>query len=324
MRGQTDNGDVTRRNLLRAGGIAGGLVASAPLLAGVSSAAARTADTTSGSAAAASPPVAEIQDIIKAQGTVSNGVLNIEIDRDDIPDVTKYGVPVKPAFEINGNFCFQAAPGGVMMNGDLGFKPEELNPAIDAMNKHGLTWQAMHQHLFGLAPMVWFMHLRGHGPARQIAEACAAVLAATSTPLPQAPPEHPATPLNVHRLEAIIGSAATVGADGVVSFQIPRRDRMYLGAVRISPYLNVYTSVDFQPLGGNTAVVVPDFGQRADEITKCSRVMRERGWEINCLYNQETDESPQLFFSHDWKVGDAYELAAEVRRGLEQTDVVLS
>jgi hypothetical protein len=172
--------------------------------------------------------------------------------------------------------------------------------------------------------MVWFMHLRGHGPARQIAEACAAVLAATSTPLPQAPPKHPATPLNVHRLEAIIGSAATVGADGVVSFQIPRRDRMYLGGVRISPYLNVYTPVDFQPFGGNTAVVVPDFGQRADEITRCSRVMREQGWEINCLYNQETDESPQLFFSHDWKVGDAYELAAEVRRGLEQTDVVLS
>lgn len=35
-------------------------------------------------------------------GTVSNGVLNIEIDRDDISNVTKYGVPVKPSFEING------------------------------------------------------------------------------------------------------------------------------------------------------------------------------------------------------------------------------
>jgi hypothetical protein len=320
---QTGKSDLTRRNLLRAGGVAGGLVAGAPLLTGVSSAATRTAGTAGHGAAAGSLPVAEIQRIVRAQGTVSNGVLNIEIDRDDIADVTKDGVPVKPAFEINGNLCFQAVSGGVMMNGDLAFKPEELNPAIDAMNKHGLTWQALHQHLFGLTPMVWFMHMRGHGPIRQVAKACAAVLAATSTPLPQAPPKNPTTPLDVHRLEGIIGSSATVGSDGVVNFQIPRRDRMSLGGVHISPYLNAYTSVDFQPLGGSTAAVVPDFGQRADEITNCSRVMREQGWEINCLYNQETDESPQLFFSHNWKVGDAYQLAAEVRRGLEQTDVKL-
>jgi hypothetical protein len=320
---QTGKSNLTRRNLLRAGGVAGGLVAGAPLLAGVSSAATRTAGTAGHGAAAGSLPVAEIQRIVRAQGTVSNGVLNIEIDRDDIADVTKGGVPVKPAFEINGNLCFQAVSGGVMMNGDLAFKPEELNPAIDAMNRHGLTWQALHQHLFGLTPMVWFMHMRGHGPTCQVAEACAAVLAATSTPLPQAPQKNPTTPLDAHRLEAIIGSSATVGSDGVVSFQIPRQERILLGGVQISPYLNAYTSVDFQPLGGSTAVVVPDFGQRADEVTHCSGVMREQGWEINCLYNQETDESPQLFFSHDWKVGDAYQLAAEVRRGLEQTDVKL-
>ncbi len=47
--------------------------------------------------------------------------------------------------------------------------------------------------------------------------------------------------------------------------------------------------------------------------------MRSQGWEINCLYNQETDEQPQLYFSHDYKVGDAYALAAEVRRGLDVT-----
>lgn len=321
MTGRASTNDITRRNLLRAGGIAGGLAASAPLLAGVSSAATRSQ--AAGNGAAGALPVAEIEKIIRAQGTMSNGVLNIEIDRDDLPGVTKHGVPVKPGFEINGNLCFQAAGDGVMMNGDLAFKAEELNPAIDAMIKHGLSWQALHQHLFDLTPMAWFMHMRGHGSARQVAEGCAAVLAATSTPLPQSPPKHPATPLDVGRLEKIIGSPATVGSDGVVSFQVPRREPISLGGVRISPYLNVYTSVDFEPLGGDTAVAVPDFGQRADEIPGCAGVMRAQGWQVNCLYNQETDESPQLFFSHDWKVGNAYRLADEVRRGLEQTDVLL-
>lgn len=314
-------GDLTRRNLIRAGVAAGGAAAVTPLLTGPASSAVHAP---AGSATRSGPlPVGEIEKIIRAQGTVSNGVLNIEIDREDLPDVRKNGVPVKPSFEINGNLCFQPAPGGVMMNGDLAFKPEELNPAIDAMLSHGLTWQAQHQHLFGLQPMVWFMHMRGRGPARQVAQACAAVLAATSTPLPQAPPANPKTTLNVSRLEHIIGSSATVGADGVVSFQIPHRGPIVLGGVPISPELNVYTPIGFEPLRGDEAAVVPDFGLLADQVDDVSRVMRGQGWELDCLYNQETDEFPQLYFSHHWKTGNAYRLAAEVRRGLEKTSVVL-
>lgn len=177
--------------------------------------------------------------------------------------------------------------------------------------------------LFGLDPMVWFMHFRGHGSARQVAEGCAAILAATSTPLPQAPPVNPTTPLNVRRLESVIGAPGTVGSDGVVSFQIPRREQIILGGVSISPFLNVFTPVDLEPLGGDIAVVIPDFGMVWKEIDNVARVMRGQGWELNCLYNQETDEYPQLYFSHQFKVGNAYQLAAEVRRGLEQTNVVL-
>jgi hypothetical protein len=40
----------------------------------------------------------------------------------------------------------------------------------------------------------------------------------------------------------------------------------------------------------------------------------------HCLYNQETDEHPQLYFDHMLKSGDAYELAREIRRGLDLTD----
>ena len=145
----------------------------------------------------------------------------------------------------------------------------------------------------------------------------------TSTPLPQAPPTNPTTPLDASRLSKIIGAPATVGSSGVVSFEVPRRNPIILGGVRISPFLNTYTSIDFEPLGADQAVVVPDFGQEAQEVDRCAATMRAQGWEINCLYNQETGEQPQLFFSHDFKVGNAYQLAREVRRGLEQLDVVL-
>jgi hypothetical protein len=58
----------------------------------------------------------------------------------------------------------------------------------------------------------------------------------------------------------------------------------------------------------------------AKEIGPVTRTMRARGWDIGCLYNQETAEHPQLYFSHQFKAGDPYALAAEVRTGLNQTN----
>jgi hypothetical protein len=48
--------------------------------------------------------------------------------------------------------------------------------------------------------------------------------------------------------------------------------------------------------------------------------MRRQGWFQGCLYNQETNEHPQLYFDHMLKVGNAYQLAHEIRRGLDLTD----
>ena len=187
------------------------------------------------------------------------------------------------------------------------------------MIKHGMTWQAMHQHLRGLNPMVWFMHMRMRGSARTVARACHAVISVTSTPLPQAPPKHPTTPLDAKRLGEVIGQTPTVGASGVVTIDVPRRNRITLGGVRISPFLNITTPVAFQPLGGARAVVVPDFGMTAQAVMLVTRVMRAPGWEQDCLYNQETDEHPQLYFAHELKTGDAYQLAGEVRQALDLT-----
>ena len=52
------------------------------------------------------------------------------------------------------------------------------------------------------------------------------------------------------------------------------------------------------------------------EVNRVIGTMRSLGWDIGCLYNQETGETPQLYFSHDFKTGDPYALAREVRAGL--------
>ncbi len=62
----------------------------------------------------------------------------------------------------------------------------------------------------------------------------------------------------------------------------------------------------------------------ANNIDPLMEVMLGNGFHINCLYNQETDEYPQLFFSHQLNVGDPETLAHAVRAGLEKTDANFS
>ena len=94
----------------------------------------------------------------------------------------------------------------------------------------------------------------------------------------------------------------------------------------INPFLNVATAIDIKPLdkSGSKAAVVPDFAMTADEVVPVTRLMRSLGWFDGCLYNQETDEQPQLYFSHMIKVGDPYQLAREVRKGLNLNNSVPS
>jgi hypothetical protein len=268
-------------------------------------------------------PVTKMEAILQAKGSVSNGVLGIDIDRDDIGDVKgPRGVTFTPAFEVNGTLTFE--PLGdhhAFFNGDLALKPEECNRFIDAIIANGLIFQAFHQHYIETSPNIWFIHWRGHGAPLHLARAVKKVLDVTGTPFPQKPPAHPTTPLDAHRLARILHGSAEVGDEGVVTVTVERTDRIVIDDVRVSPESNIYTEVQFKPLGsgGRRAAVAPDFAMTAHEVMPVVTHMRRHDWFQGCLYNQETNEHPQLYFDHMLKVGDSYELAREIRSALDLT-----
>ncbi len=267
-----------------------------------------------------------IEDVIQAQGTASNGVFAIEVDRKDIPNVHLRGVPILPSFEINGTLNFQSVDGGggnVFTNSDLCLKADEIDPFISQLIDHDIIFQAEHQHFYDFDPLVWFIHFRAYGDAKQVASGVKAALNVTSTPFPQTLPKNPTTPLPAEEIGDILGAAPSVSSNGVVNYSIPRANPMRLGKFQINPYLNIMTPVSFEPLdrSGKTAAAVPDFGMVADEVQNVVRLMRSRRWDIGCLYNQETDEHPQLDFSHQFKTGDPIALAHEIRDGLNLMDM---
>jgi hypothetical protein len=304
---------ISRRRLLAAGsaGAAAGLLAT-PLTAGAAVTSAAKVRRQSGTL-----PVKQIQDIVQAEGSVSNGVLSIDVARTDIGKVRgPRGVEFTPAFEIDGMLNFQPLGGGLaFFNSCLALHEKEVEGTVDAIMANGFTLQALHQHFIGMSPQIWFVHWRGVASPLALAHATHAVLKSTAIPLPQMMPKSPKSPLDDKRLGTILHGQAMVGDDGVVTVVIDRKGK-------ISPEANISTNVSFKPTdaAGHTAAAAPDFGMKASEVQPVISLMRKQGWFLGCLYNQETGETPQLYFSHMVKTGDPYALAAEIRRGLDLTD----
>jgi hypothetical protein len=306
-----------RRALVLGGGAAGSLLASGSGLTLAARASAATAKRHG------TLPAEQMQHIIGAKGSISSGVLGIGVERPDVGVVHgPGGVVFPPSFEINGDLTFQPLGAhDAFFNGDVALKASELNPVVDAILANGLTFQAMHQHYFDLDPMVWFIHFRGRAAPITLARRVRKVLDATSTPLPQEPPAKPTTPLDHAKLAKTLHGSSEIGENGVVTITVNRSDRIVIDGVQVSPEANVSTNISFLPLdaGGARAAVAPDFSMTAAEVDPVCRRMRAAGFEIGCLYNQETGEHPQLYFSHMFAIGDPRKLAVKIREGLNRT-----
>ncbi len=308
---------LTRRGALKLGGVAAG-GAIITQRATVARAAGRAPQKIRGSL-----PKKQIEHIIGSQGTMTpKGDFQVPFARNDLRAVGPFGVPFDGSFILNGSVYFQPLGGGrAFINGCACFEAEEVQGAIEGMIAGGLTFQALHQHIYDMKPIFFFMHYRAQGDAIHLAHGVKRMLNATSTPFPQTQPKNPKTPFDVKRLEGILKGSATVGSQGVVTVIVDRTDRIVIDGVHVSPDTNISTSIDIRPLNksGSRAAAIPDFGMTAAEVMPVMRTMKSIGWTAQCLYNQETGEDPQLYFSHQVKVGDPYALAHEIRRGLDQT-----
>jgi hypothetical protein len=279
-------------------------------------------DTSVSAARCGGLPVDQIEQIIGAPGTVDNGVLEINVERTDIGDVQcPLGITCTPSFQVEADIYFQSVGHGrAVLNGDFALKESEVNPFIRALLENGLEWQAFHQHL-PMQPQVWFVHYRGVGDPLALARDLRNAIDVTSVPLPQTAPPNPTTPLDPDRLASILHGTAMVGDEGVVTVSVPRKHGVQLDGVFLQPETGIENVIQFKPTGGSNADVIPDFSMTSNEIRPVVEIMLlQFNWFQGCLYNQETAERPQLFFDHMAKRGDAYQLAAEIRAGLDQTD----
>ena len=318
--------NVSRRQILTGGAAAvGGIAAFAGVAAGMP-----RNTTASGACSPVQPggtvPVQEIARIMRTNDhMLVNGVLVLSLGRKDLNVTGPNGHPFKPAFGPGHEFFFEPLNNGqVIMNAEFTFIAGELNATMKALLSSPLEIMAQHQHYIGESPQTFHYHFRGTGKAVDVARWAMNVVQATGTPLPQNVPAKRTTPLPHAEMARIIGGQAHVADDGVVVVMRPHRnpETFVEDGAQLKPQANVLHKIDFEPLNnsGSQANCGADFIMVSGQVNPALDAAQKNGFQIHCLYNQQTDIDPQPYFSHTLQAGDPVELAHRVRDVLDAID----
>ena len=263
---------------------------------------------------------AEVEKTLGRAGEEKDGVYRVAFPRTDLR-VRAGGVTLRPGLALTSWAAFLRAGNATMMMGDLVLLGAEVTPVVSALSQAGIEITALHNHIVGEQPRVMYLHFHGHGDAARLAAALRDALAKTSTPLgaprsATSAAQPPATP-DADLLSKILGRTGTARG-GVVSFSIPRAEKITASGATLSLRMGVATAINFQ-VEGSGAVTTGDFVLLAGEVQPVIAALRQHGIEVTALHNHMLDEQPRLFFLHFWGHGDAAKLAQGLRAALDRT-----
>ncbi|MEO6237349.1 MAG: DUF1259 domain-containing protein [Vicinamibacterales bacterium] len=122
---------------------------------------------------AATPATSALDEAALAQvtgypGERSGAVYKITIGRDDLK-VTEMGAAINARMGLNTWAAFVGTDANAAIAGDVAMLASEVTPVLKALRSHGLQVVAIHHHMTGTAPAIFFLHYWGTGPAATLA-----------------------------------------------------------------------------------------------------------------------------------------------------------
>jgi hypothetical protein len=147
-----------------------------PALDLIGKGAARPAATPSAPAAATTIDTAKLAQIVGTPGEQSGAVYKITIGRDDLK-LTEMGAPINARMGLNTWAAFVGTNENAAVAGDVAMLATEVQPVLKALRKNGLDVVAIHHHMTGTQPTIYFLHYWGTGPADRLANGFKAALA---------------------------------------------------------------------------------------------------------------------------------------------------
>jgi hypothetical protein len=128
-----------------------------------------------GGVSAGQMDVAKIAGIVGHEGEQSGPVYKITIGRNDL-NLTEMGAKINARMGLNTWAAFFGSDTNAEIAGDVAMLAHEINPVLRALRKNGLNVVAIHHHMTGGQPTVYFLHYWGTGPVDKLANGFKAAL----------------------------------------------------------------------------------------------------------------------------------------------------
>jgi hypothetical protein len=118
---------------------------------------------------------ARIAALVGHAGDQIGPVYKITIGRDDI-HMREMGATINARMGLNTWAAFFGSDANAEIAGDVAMLSSEVTPVLKALRTNGLDVVAMHNHMIGSKPTVYFLHYWGRGPVERLAEGFKAAL----------------------------------------------------------------------------------------------------------------------------------------------------
>jgi hypothetical protein len=128
-----------------------------------------------GPAPAPAIDTAKMAQIAGHQGETNGAVYKITVGRDDLK-LMEMGAPINSRMGLNTWAAFVGTNDNAAIAGDVAMLATEVTPVLKALRKNGIDVVAVHQHMTGTQPTIYFLHYWGTGPAEKLATAFKAAL----------------------------------------------------------------------------------------------------------------------------------------------------
>lgn len=118
---------------------------------------------------------ARISEIVGHAGKQNGSVYKITVGRPDL-HIKEMGATINARMGLNTWAAFVGTDKNAAVAGDVAMLGSEVQPVLKALRKHGLDVVAIHQHMIGTDPTIYFLHYWGRGSAAHLARGFRAVL----------------------------------------------------------------------------------------------------------------------------------------------------
>ena len=118
---------------------------------------------------------AKIVRIVGHPGEQNGQVYKITIGRDDLK-LREMGASINSRMGLNTWAAFHGADANAQIAGDVAMLSNEVTPVLKALRSNGLNVVAIHHHMLGTQPTIYFLHYWGTGPVEKLATGFKAAL----------------------------------------------------------------------------------------------------------------------------------------------------